>query len=157
MSLIMMILPLLAGIGLSVQSAVNGTLGRQIGTIESAFFTFFTGAIVLTIVVNFFGQGNLLSLHEVPRWQLLCAIFGVIYLSLMVLAVPKIGVTSAVISVIVGQLLASMAIDHFGWFESAVVPFGWKRLIGVVLMLAALYFVFLENRSVDEQADSKVA
>ncbi|WP_411342974.1 DMT family transporter [Paenibacillus sp. WLX1005] len=147
MSLVLMILPLLAGIGLSIQSAVNGTLGRQIGTIESAFFTFFTGAIVLTIVVNFFGQGNMLNLHEVPRWQLLCAIFGVIYLSLMVLAVPKIGVTAAVISVIVGQLVASMAIDQFGWFESAVVPFGWKRLIGVVLMLIALYFVFREKKA----------
>ncbi len=157
MSLILMILPLLAGIGLSVQSAVNGTLGREIGTIESAFFTFFTGAIVLTIVVNFFGQGNMLALHDVPRWQLLCAIFGVVYLSLMVLAVPKIGVTPAVISVIVGQLLASMAIDHFGWFESAIVPFGWKRMIGVVLMLTALYFVFREKKPAGEQSGSQAA
>ncbi|WP_046226736.1 DMT family transporter [Paenibacillus dauci] len=145
MNIIMLLLPLLAGIGLSVQSAVNGTFGKRIGTIESAFFTFFTGAIFLTIIVNFFGQGNILNIHEVPKWQLLCAIFGVIYLSLMVLAVPKIGVTAAVISVIVGQLVASMVIDHFGWFESEVVPFGIKRLIGVVLMCIALFFVFREK------------
>ncbi|TKJ89519.1 DMT family transporter [Paenibacillus sp. PK4536] len=147
MNIVMLILPLLAGIGLGIQSAINGTLGNKIGTIESAFFTFFTGAIFLTIIVNFFGQGNILNIHEVPKWQLLCAIFGVIYLSLMVLAVPKIGVTAAVISVIVGQLIASMAIDHFGWFESATIHFGIKRLIGVVLMLIALFFVFREKTS----------
>ncbi|MDR0139593.1 DMT family transporter [Metabacillus idriensis] len=150
MTLLLVILPILAGIGLSIQSAINGTFGKKAGTIESAFLTFFTGAIFLTIVVNFFGKGNILAVTEVPKWQLLCAIFGVIYLSLMVLAVPKIGVTAAVVSVIIGQLTASMAIDHFGWFESQVIAFDLKRFTGIVLMAAALYFVFKGNKGTAE-------
>ncbi|SFC25290.1 transporter family-2 protein [Bacillus sp. OV322] len=151
MNSLIVIIPILAGIGLSIQSAINGTLGKKAGTIESAFFTFFTGAIILTIVVNFFGSGNILHVTEVPKWQLICAIFGVIYLSLMVLAVPKIGVTAAVVSVIIGQLAASMLIDNFGWFGSETVHFDTKRFIGVLLMIAALYFVFKGNQGASEE------
>jgi transporter family-2 protein len=36
---------------------------------------------------------------------------------------------------ILGQLIASMVIDHFGWFNVAVVPINTSRIIGAVLLL----------------------
>ncbi|WP_252313044.1 DMT family transporter [Sinobaca sp. H24] len=139
-------IPLMAGIGLSLQSAVNGTLGSKIGTIESAFLTFFTGAVILTIVIPFFGGGTILDVFQVPAWQLICAVFGFLYLSLMVFSVPRIGVTVAVVNVIVGQLAASMAVDHFGWFHTPVEPFDLQRFFGVLLLLGALYFLFKKDK-----------
>lgn len=146
MQIASLLIPLMAGIGLSLQSAVNGTLGNKIGTIESAFLTFFTGAIVLTIVIPFFGGGTILDVFQVPTWQLVCAVFGFLYLSLMVFSVPRIGVTVAVVNVIVGQLAASMAIDHFGWFHTPVQTFDMQRFIGVLLLLAALYLLFKKDK-----------
>jgi transporter family-2 protein len=36
---------------------------------------------------------------------------------------------------IFGQLIASMVIDHFGWFNVPVVPINTSRIIGAVLLL----------------------
>ncbi|MDR7242278.1 DMT family transporter [Priestia megaterium] len=146
MSLLMVILTLIGGLTLSAQSSINGTLSKKTGTFETAFLTFATGAMILTIVVVFFGQGNILSVFAVPKWQLTCALFGASYLFLTVLAVPKIGVTAANISTVIGQLFASMIIDHFGWFGSKEVPFDLSRWIGVAFMLLALYFIFKGNK-----------
>ncbi|MBM7578038.1 DMT family transporter [Jeotgalibacillus terrae] len=142
MELLYILIPLIAGIGLSTQSAINGTLGNKIGSLESAFLTFFTGAIILTLIVNFFGQGNILGIVDAPAVQLLAAIFGVIFLSIMPFVAPVIGVTNAMIMVIIGQLLASVAIDHFGLFSSEVIPLDIQKVIGILLLIGAVYFIF---------------
>lgn len=36
---------------------------------------------------------------------------------------------------IFGQLIASMVIDHFGWFNVPVLPINTSRIIGSVLLL----------------------
>ncbi|MFB4213318.1 DMT family transporter [Shouchella sp. JSM 1781072] len=142
MDLIYLLFPLIAGMGLSIQSAVNGTLGGKIGSLESAFLTFFTGAILLTIVVIFFGQGNILEVVHAPFSELLAAVFGVLFLSIMPFVAPRIGVTNAMIMVIIGQLLASVTIDHFGLFGTVQIPFDLQRMIGVALLITAVYFIF---------------
>lgn len=67
-------------------------------------------------------------------------IFGVGYVVLTILSVPKIGVSTAVILIIVGQLVTGMVVDNFGWFENSVIHFDMKRLAGMILMFIALYF-----------------
>ncbi|MFP3490615.1 DMT family transporter, partial [Staphylococcus sp. SIMBA_130] len=81
----------------------------------STFITFITGAMILFIVILFFGNGDLLKILEAPKWQLSAVWFGVGYLFLTILAVPKIGVIAANISTVIGQLSMGMLIDHFGW------------------------------------------
>ncbi len=60
---------------------------------------------------------------DVPKWQLLGALFGVPYIVIMVLAVQRIGTAVATVAVIFGQLTMSMLIDSFGWLGNAVIPF----------------------------------
>lgn len=145
MTFLLVLLPIVAGIAVSVQAAVNGRLGSEVGTIESTYISFLTGSIFLTFVVVFFGKGNLLLLKDVPAWQLLCAFFGIIFVLLMVFSVPKIGVTTTTVLVVIGQLSAGMAIDHYGLFLQEVNVFNWKRFFGFLLLLGALYFIYREK------------
>lgn len=145
MEIILVIIPLLAGAGISIQSGMNGSLGNKIGTLASAYLSFFTGSIFLTIVVFLFGSGGIFKISEVPFWQLLCALLGLYVVYVMAFSVPVIGVATTTTTVIIGQLTASMAIDHFGWFASEMTPFSLKRFIGVVFMIGALYFVYKEE------------
>lgn len=46
MDTIVIILALCGGALLSVQAAINGRLGSQVGVLRSAFLTFATGALV---------------------------------------------------------------------------------------------------------------
>lgn len=145
MSITILLASLMGGILLSAQSSVNGSFSKKAGTLESAFLTFITGAMMLSIVVLFFGSGNLLSILDAPKWQLSAVWFGVGYLFLTILAVPKIGVIATNLSAVIGQLSMGMLIDHFGWFGGIQVLFDYKRLIAIVLMLIALRLIYKAN------------
>jgi len=140
MGIIIVVLTLISGAVLGAQSAINPAFAKKAGSLESAMVNYFFGAVIMGIVVVLFGRVDMIAISEVPTWQLLCAFFGVGYVVLTILSVPKIGVSTAVILIIVGQLVTGMVVDNFGWFENSVIHFDMKRLAGMILMFIALYF-----------------
>lgn len=142
MQIFIVISALIAGITLSTQSAVNGSFSKKAGTLESAFLTFITGGLILFIITLFFGHGSFLEFFHAPKWQLAAVWFGVGYLFLTIVAIPKIGVISANISAVIGQLTMGMVIDHFGWFEGLTIHFDIKRVIALIIMLIALRLIY---------------
>lgn len=151
----MILFTLLGGIALSAQSSINGTFSRNAGTIETTLLTFITGTMFLAVFILFFGQGNLSAIFEVPKWQLSAAFLGTMYLLLTVIAVPRIGVIATNIAGIIGQLVSGMLIDNFGWFNSLVLPLDWNRVIAILFMLLALYFVYKGNKRSSGESQMK--
>ncbi|WP_245590396.1 DMT family transporter [Aneurinibacillus terranovensis] len=141
MKFLFTLLTVVSGVGLSVQAAINGRLGRAIGTIEAAFVSFFVGTIALLIAVLFFGKGNVIELFTVPKWKLLGGLIGATYIAVLAMVVPKIGVGASVVSVICGQIIMSMLIDHFGWFNGPKIPFNTYRFIGLLFLIVALILI----------------
>ncbi|HEY8341441.1 MAG TPA: DMT family transporter [Calditerricola sp.] len=141
-ALLTTLLMLLAGVGLSMQAAINGTLGKKIGALEGALVNFFVGTLILLLTVLFAGHGQLGEVLRVPKWQLLGGLIGAMYVAAMVFAVPRIGVGVAVMAVIVGQLAMSMAIDHFGLFGLRRIPVDGYRLAGALLLAVALFLIY---------------
>ncbi|MFB9986272.1 DMT family transporter [Bacillus benzoevorans] len=136
------ILPLLAligGMGLAAQGQINGGLGRKIGVIESAFMNFAVGTLVLLLILIFFGNGNISAVTTVPKWQIIGGLLGSFFVLIQVLVVPKIGVSTTFIAVIVGQIILSVIIDHFGLFGGNRFPIDKQKMIAILLMLAALF------------------
>ncbi|MCM3782340.1 DMT family transporter [Neobacillus mesonae] len=150
MAMFMILFTLIGGITLSAQSSINGTLSRKIGTLETTLMTFITGAMILALVILFFGQGDLLAILYAPKWQLSAAFLGTLYLLLTVMAVPRIGVIATSIAGIVGQLAVGMLIDHFGWFNSLVISFDLKRFLALIFMIISLYFIYKGNKRSSE-------
>ncbi|MCM3588931.1 DMT family transporter [Mesobacillus maritimus] len=155
MGIFMILFTLLGGITLSAQSSINGTLSRKAGTLETTLLTFLTGTLFLAIFIVFFSEGNLLAILEVPKWQLSAAFLGTLYLLLTVIAVPKIGVIATSILGIIGQLVIGLFIDHFGWFNSLVIPLDLKRSFALLFMMIALYFVYKGNKRSSEASPAK--
>lgn len=146
MGIFMILFTFLGGITLSAQSAINGTFSRKAGTIETTFLTFITGTMFLAIVILFFGQGDIFAVFEVPIWQLSAVFLGVLFLLFNVMAVPRIGVVATNINVIIGQLVIGVVIDHFGWFNSLIIPLDMKRCFALLFMIIALYFFYKGNK-----------
>jgi transporter family-2 protein len=138
MKWIWLLLAVLAGMAVGTQAGINGALGKKVGTLEGALISFGIGTVSLLLLAIFFGKGNILSAVSVPKWQLTGGLLGAFYVFVMVLIVPQIGAASAIIAIIVGQLLITSAIDHFGWIGAKQIPLDWRRIIGLVLMAAAL-------------------
>lgn len=135
----MMLLIFIAGIGVAVQSTVNGALGARIGVFEGAFVSFFVGTITLFLVMLFFGKGNVIEMFQVPKWQLIGGVIGAFYISSMVLAVPRLGVGASIFALVTAQLIMSSFVDHFGWFGMKQIPLDWSRISALLLMVAALF------------------
>ena len=57
---------------------------------------------------------------------------------MLAFAVPRIGIGLSTVTVVVSQILASMVIDHFGWFNSTQVVFNSPRIIGAILLIAGM-------------------
>ncbi|WP_411344152.1 DMT family transporter [Paenibacillus sp. WLX1005] len=143
--LLIVIVTLIGGAGLSAQSSLNGKISRTIGLLETVFFTFASGALVLAVLVIFFGSGHLFDLIHAPKLQLSAVFLGFGYLFLSTFSVNMIGVTPANLTAIVGQLLAGFVIDAIGLFGSEIINFSWQRGVSLVLMLIALSLIFSEK------------
>jgi len=152
MTLIMIILAVIGGATLSIQAAINGQLGSSVGVFKSAFLTFSVGALITALLIFFFEPKQAVTLMDVPKWQLLGALFGVPYIVIMVLAVQRIGTAVATVAVIFGQLTMSMLIDSFGWLGNAVIPFSLSRLGAIVCLAIALIFIYLSSKTPAEPA-----
>lgn len=147
MTIILLLLAVVGGAILSIQAAINGQLGNQVGVFKSAFLTFSVGALLTGLLILFFEPRQAQTLMDVPKWQLLGAMFGVPYIVIMVLAVQRIGTAVATVAVIFGQLTMSMLIDNFGWLGNASVPFSMSRLGAIISLGIALFFIYSSNKS----------
>lgn len=152
MTIIMIILTIIGGAMLSIQAAINGQLGSKVGVFKSAFLTFSIGALVTGLLIFFFESKHTLTLMDVPKWQLLGAMFGVPYIVIMVLAVQRIGTAVATVAVIFGQLAMSMLIDNFGWLGNESITFSTNRLGAIICLGIALFFIYSSNKSKTEPA-----
>lgn len=150
-TIIMLLLVVFAGAVLCSQSAINGRLGANVGVLESAWLTFVMGAMVSFLLAFYLEPQHAVNIFTAPRWQVSGAFFGVIYMLVIVFAMPRIGTAAATVSVISGQLLMSLTIDNFGWFGNTVIPLGPSRIAALVLLAIALTLIYLSNtRSTDQ-------
>lgn len=154
MFIILLAVIMLAGASLGTQSASNGSLAKEIGVLETALLSFVSGSAILFLLVLFFGTGSFSAIFTVPKWQLSAVFLGVLFLSLLVLTVPKIGIVGASVATITGQLLSGILIDHFGVIGKHI-PLDTPRYIAIVLLVIAVVAIMRsyqkapENKSVD--------
>ena len=92
MKFIYYLFALLAGISLSIEGAIYGELGNSIGKLESSFYNFFAGTIIIGIIMLFFGKGSLGYTFKAPKWTLLGGLLGSIYLTILIISIPLVGV-----------------------------------------------------------------
>ena len=147
----MIILAVIGGATLSIQAAINGQLGSSVGVFKSAFLTFSVGALITALLIFFFEPKQAVTLLDVPKWQLLGAMFGVPYIVIMVFAVQRIGTAVATVAVIFGQLTMSMLIDNFGWLGNDAIPFSMTRLGAVLCLGIALWFIYASSTQKSEE------
>lgn len=142
MNLITVLMLVAAGICVAFQAGINGTLGRKTGTIEAAFVSFAVGTIALFVVMMFAKKGDLFLVKEVPAWQLTGGLLGAFYIAVVVILVPKIGIGSVLMILIIAQLSTSALIDHFGVFTGVPLLLTWRKLTALGLMGAALFLFY---------------
>jgi transporter family-2 protein len=150
MILISFALAFIAGIAIAVQAAVNSQLaGAMSGnTMAAAFYSFLTGMIALGVIA-FLRGGLAESLSIVPSqpaWRLVGGILGAGAIFCTVWLAPRIGLANLLVLVIAGQLLSSVAIDHYGWLGAAVRPAAAIKIAGAAVVLLGVAVTLFGER-----------
>ena len=130
----------LSGIGIPIFAALNSTLGQQLGgPVAATAVTFAVGLAVALILLAFAGLPPREAFHFERPWIWFGAVFMLFYATSVAFAAPRIGLGNAIFFVLLGQIVAAAAIDHFGWLgaiQSALTP---KRIAGIAVMAVGLY------------------
>jgi transporter family-2 protein len=140
-------LAVLLGIGagclVGMQAPINSRLGKLVGGLEAATFSFLVGTaalIAITVVVRG-GLGGLGQIDRAPWWALVGGLLGAVYVTVAIFAVRTLGASGLTAVVITGQLTISVLIDRFGLLGIAKQHIAAPRIIGLLLLAAGVVLV----------------
>ncbi|CAH0530125.1 DMT family transporter [Vibrio hippocampi] len=154
---LIILLAIASGMALSAQAAINGQLGAKVGVIESSLLTFSMGTVITGLLIFFFEPSYDSTLLTVPKWQLAGALFGILYMIVMVAAVPKVGVAIATVATILGQMMMSLVIDTQGWLGNAPIELNYWRIAAMVCIGCALVCIYLANGQTQSVLETSAA
>uniref|UniRef100_A0A8H9Z0L8 DMT family transporter n=1 Tax=Pseudomonas tritici TaxID=2745518 RepID=A0A8H9Z0L8_9PSED len=141
MQLVLILMVIAGGMGLSVEAGLLGPLGGEVGDLWATFSVFGVGAALTFLLMLFFSPRNSPSFFAQPSWQLLGGMLGPVYVIILTVATPAIGVAMTMIGVLAGQVFKSLIIDHFGLLGTPHRKIDSKRIIALMFIIAALVLV----------------
>lgn len=132
---------LLAGIGIPVLAALNGALGRYIGSPAAATVLFVVAFFCALLVALVAGPQGFTRIPHAPKHLFLAGTLVAFYVLSITWIGPIIGIGNAVFLVLVGQMISATVIDHFGLFGAPVTPLSITRAGGLLAMAAGLAMI----------------
>lgn len=132
-----------AGCLVGMQAPVNARLGRSVGSLQAAAFSFVVGTVALLAIVALVkgGYSGYANVGKVPWWAWVGGLFGAVFVTVSILTVRTLGVSGLTATVIAGQLGIAVVIDRFGWFGIARQPIAATRIVGLLLLAAGVFLV----------------
>ena len=138
---LIVIIVAIAGTLAGMQIPINSLLSSRIGSLEGAFVVHLVGTVFAGAGLLFFSSGGLVAWRNAPWYAFLGGVFGVLLVTALNFATPKLGVSATIVIFLVAQLIVGAIIGHFGWLESPVKPIDLAKLIGFALLIAGAWLV----------------
>ena len=76
-----------------------------------------------------------------PVWVWGGGLIGAVVVLGSILAGPKIGMLALVGLLLAGQLVASVLMDHFGWFDFPIQKMSEARWVGILLLVGGFFLI----------------
>jgi transporter family-2 protein len=138
------ILAFVAGMALTIQVGINSTLRYWLGNPGMA--------TLVSLVVGTVGMALYLLLMRtplpartaiaaVPAWAWSGGVVGAFYVATTVIAGPRLGSATLLALVVLGQLLASLVIDHYGWIGFPQHSISTVRILGAILLFSGVLLI----------------
>jgi transporter family-2 protein len=140
-------LTVLAGAMVAAQPAFNGQLAGHLGSpIRAALVSFSAGALIMLATVSVVAfRSGWPSLERIantpPHLFIIGGALGAVFVTTASWAAPKIGTGAFFALLFAAQLIAAMAIDHFGLFGIDERSITLTRLVGAGLLTVGAWLV----------------
>lgn len=140
----LLLLAVIAGAVVPFQSAINANLGRGLGhPLWATLASLLVSIVVLlpVIVALRLPLPSLDFITKAPLWMWAGGTFGVCFISLALILLPKLGASGFIALAMAGQIIASLLLDHFGLFGLVERHLTAPRLIGALMLIAGVALI----------------
>lgn len=136
------LISILTGVVLSIMVVLNGDLGNATGNYISSVIIHFVGliGIIILLVVT---KSKIKSLRGIPFYMFSGGLIGILTVLFTNISFTNLGVSLTVSLALLGQLVTSIVIDHFGYFDLEVNKFEKKKIIGLVIIILGIFIMTL--------------
>ena len=140
----LLLLAIVAGAVVPFQSAINANLGRGLGhplwaTLASLLVSI---VVLLPILLSLrLPLPSLAFISKAPLWMWAGGAFGVCFISLALMLLPKLGASGFLALALAGQVMASLALDHYGLFGLVERHMTLPRVLGALLLMAGVVLI----------------
>jgi transporter family-2 protein len=132
---------ILGGLAVGVQGPIVSQMSQRIGTMAGAFVVHVSGAILSGALLLALGGENIGNWRNLSWYMFLSGSFGVVLYLTLNQTMPRLGATTALALIIIGQLVMGILIDQFGLFGVAVRHLDLVRLVGAGMLIAGGYLI----------------
>lgn len=132
-----------AGSMITLQSVLNAALGKKTGNLGSVLILTIVSILLLVcLIILFPNTANLKNIPGLSEWYLYAGgVLGVAILAAPIFLIPRIGATSTLTALVIGQLFLALIIDHYGFFSSPKIEINVMRVMGIILLIAGVFFI----------------
>ncbi len=140
-TLLTALIGMLGGVAVGLQGPIAAQMGKRVGGVASSFIVHVSGAFMSGALLLARGGEDIRSWRSLSWYMLGAGFFGVVLYLTINHTMPRLGATTALALIIIGQLAMGILIDHFGLFGVPVRQLDTWRLAGLLLLLAGGYLV----------------
>ena len=130
----------IAGSFLPIQSSMNNKLAKTGGSpVHASMISFAIGLLALVIYILLTSQNvSLKGIKGAPTYAWIGGILGAFYVTIIVIAFPKIGPGLTFGLVVTGQMLISMLMEHYQIMGAQQIPISIGRIMGMLLIISGV-------------------
>jgi len=132
---------ILGGIAVGIQSPIAGAMSQRVGGTASSFVVHSGGAILSGILLLFRGGEQIRSWRSLPWYMLTSGVFGLILYLTLSQTLPRLGATTAIALIIIGQLVVGLLIDQFGLLGIEQRPIDVQKIAAALCLVTGGYLM----------------
>jgi transporter family-2 protein len=138
------ILAFAIGCFIPFQGIITSNLSQKIQhPFGAAFVNFFGGMILFLFAMSLSSVAlpTVKKVMTIPWYLFTGGIVGSVFIFGALFALPKIGASAFFGQIVLGQLLMTLIVDHFGVFGMPIHKIDSVRIIGVTLLIAGAFLI----------------
>lgn len=132
---------LATGAAMAVQALANSRLRFTLGTpLWAAIAQFIVGLAALVVLAVAMRQpaADTSGLSRMPWWGWIGGAIGALFIVVSIVLTPRLGTALTLATMTVGQLVAALVLDHYGWLGAPVIRLSLPRVLGAAFLLAGI-------------------
>jgi bacterial/archaeal transporter family-2 protein len=132
-----------AGGLVAMQAPINSGLGKAVGSLPAASFSFAIGLVALVGITFVSGEGfgQIGEIGGLSWYYLIGGLLGAVYVTTVLISVRTLGAGGVTAATIAGQLSMSVLLDQLGILGLAQRQLTPGRVIGVALLAAGVFLI----------------